>query len=333
LAGSLVDVHSHHYPTTYLDAVRREDSGFDHYVRDDGRIVVLQDKAVALAVPQPLPTMDDRLSKMDSAGVGLQVMSVSAPSVFRLPRDIRVPLTRDLNDELCDLTGEAQGRLKVFASLPLPDVEASLAEIDRVSGRDQVVGFAICTTIDRLTLDDERLAPVWEELDRRKAVVFVHPTTGCCTEGVREFALSLALDFLAETTNAIGRMIYSGSFERYEGINWIFTHLGGTVPFVFHRLDNYANQFPECREHIQAKPSEIVRRLNFDTVTTHPPALKCAVETLGPDRLLFGTDYPHVPGGLEVFVKTLESAGMSPAELDAVGSSNARRLLRLPPAG
>jgi predicted TIM-barrel fold metal-dependent hydrolase len=331
LAGSLVDVHSHHYPTMYLDAVRR-DSGFDHYVRDDGRLVVLQDKAVALAVPQPLPTMDDRLQKMDSAGVELQVMSISAPSVFRLPAAVRIPLTRDLNDELRELTGESRGRLKVFASLPLPDVEASLEEIARVSDADQVVGFAICTTIDRMTLDDPRLAPVWEELDRRKSVVFVHPTTGCCTEGVREFALSLALDFLAETTNAIGRMIYSGSFEKYQRIKWIFTHLGGTIPFVFHRLDNYATQFPECREHINAKPSEIVRRLYFDTVTTHPPALKCALETLTADRLLFGTDYPHVPGGLEVFVKTLGSVGMSDEELKAVGSSNARRLLGLPSA-
>lgn len=332
MAGSLVDVHSHHYPSAYLDAVRREGSGFDHYVRDDGRIVVLQDGAVALAVPQPLPAMDDRLAKMDSAGIEMQVMSVSAPSVFRLPPQVRVPLTRDLNDELRELTSAGGGRLKVFASLPLPDVDASLAEIERVAALDEVVGFAICTTIDRLTLDDRRLAPVFEELDRRGAVVFVHPTTGCCTDGVREFALSLALDFLAETTNAIGRMTYSGGFEAYAGINWIFTHLGGTIPFVFHRLDNYAAQFPECREHIQAKPSEIVRRLNFDTVTTHPPALECALRTLGADRLLFGTDYPHVPGGLDVFVDTLERAGLGTYELEAVGSANAKRLLGIAPA-
>jgi predicted TIM-barrel fold metal-dependent hydrolase len=329
--GSLVDVHSHHYPDSYLEAVRREGSGFDHYVRDDGRLVVLQDGAVALAVPQPLPSMAERVATMDAAGVDVQALSVSAPSVFRLARDVRVPLTRDLNDELCDLAASERGRLKVFASLPLPDVNAALAEVDRVASRPDVVGFAVCTTVDRMTLDDQAFAPLWGELSRRGAVVFVHPTTGCCTDGVREYALALALDFLAETTNAIGRMCYSGAFERYEGIRWIFTHLGGTVPFVFHRLDNYASQFPENRTHIAKKPSEIVRQLYVDTVTTHVPALRCAVETLPTDRLLFGTDYPHVPGGLDVFVRTLESVGVGDAALAAIGSSNARRLLGLPP--
>jgi predicted TIM-barrel fold metal-dependent hydrolase len=128
-------------------------------------------------------------------------------------------------------------------------------------------------------------------------------------------------------------MTYSGTFERYEGIRFIFTHLGGTIPFVFHRLDNYASQFPENRAHITARPSEIVRRLHFDTVTTHTPALRCAVDTLSADRLLFGTDYPHVPGGLEIFVKTLEGAGLGPDELEAVASTNARHLLGLGPAG
>ncbi|HXY44269.1 MAG TPA: amidohydrolase family protein, partial [Acidimicrobiales bacterium] len=289
----------------------------------------LQDKAVALAVPQPLPSPEDRMAKMDAAGVEMQVLSVSAPSVFRLPAELRRPLTRDLNDELGAMAAGSAGRLKVFASLPLPDVEDALEEIDRVAKHSEVVGFALCTTIDRRTLDDACFAPVWDELSRRQAVVFVHPTTGCCTEGVREYALALALDFLAETTNAIGRMSYSGAFERYDGIRWIFTHLGGTIPFVFHRLDNYASQFPENRANITARPSEIVRRLHFDTVTTHAPALRCAVDTLSADRLLFGTDYPHVPGGLEVFVKTLESIGLTPEELHAVGSSNARRLLRI----
>ena len=96
----LIDVHTHHYPQAYLEACRRPDSGFTHYIRDDGRIVVLQDGAVALAAPQPLPGTDARLSAMDSAGVRLQVLSISAPNVYALPRSLRVAVTRDCNDEL-----------------------------------------------------------------------------------------------------------------------------------------------------------------------------------------------------------------------------------------
>lgn len=323
----LIDVHSHHYPDAYLEACRRPDSGFDHYVRDDGRLVVLQDQAVAAAVPQPLPDISHRLGLMDDAGVAVQVLSISAPNVFRFPVDLRVPLTRDLNDELVAMASATSDRLRVFANLPLPDVDASLSELDRVLGRDGIVGVMVCTTIDRRTLDDQLFAPLWEELERRQAVVFVHPTTPCCTEGVRDFALSLALDFLAETTNAIGRLVYSGTFERYPGIRWIFSHLGGTTPFLVHRFDNYARQFPEARQHIAKEPSEYLRRLTFDTVTTHVEAMRCAFSTFDPSQFVFGTDYPHIPGGLRIFVETLQGAGLSPTDAERVGYRNAATLL------
>jgi len=326
-ATGLVDVHSHHYPDSYLEACRRPDSGLEHYVRDDGRLVVLQDGAVAAAVPQPLPSMDHRLAMMDEVDIDVQVMSVSAPNVFRLPPDLRVPLTRDLNDEFGELVEGSGGRLRFFASLPLPDVDASLAELDRVLDRPGVVGVMLCTTVDRRTLDDSHFAPLWEELSRRRAVAFVHPTTACCTEGLRDFALSLALDFLAETTNAIGRMIYSGGFERYAGIRWIFSHLGGTVPFVHHRFDNYAGQFPEIGRNITRRPSEQLRDLFFDTVSTHPAAMRCAFETFDISKFVFGTDYPHVPGGLRPFVETLRAAGLSAEDLARVSRHNAAELL------
>ena len=329
MTAGLIDVHSHHYPDSYLEACRRPESGLEHYIRDDGRLVVLQDGAVALAVPQPLPGMEHRLALMDEAGVDLQVLSVSAPNVFRLPAPLRVPLTRGLNDELDALAAASGGRLRYFANLPLPDVDASLAELDRVLRGPRAVGVMLCTTVDRRTLDDPLLAPVWEELSRRQAVVFVHPTTACCTEGLGDFALSLALDFLAETTNAVGRLLYSGTLERYPGIRWIFTHLGGTVPFVHHRFDNYAGQFPECRRHIARKPSEQLRELFFDTVSTHPAAMRCAFETFPASQFVFGTDYPHVPGALAVFVETLTAAGLSADDLAKVSRHNAVELLGL----
>lgn len=333
MTGGLVDVHSHHYPDAYLDACRRADSGFDWYLRDDGRLVVLQDGAVALAVPQPLPDRAHRLGMMDEAGIDVQVLSVSAPNVFRLPEPVRVPLTAALNDELADEAAGSHGRLRCFASLPLPDVDAARAEARRALALDGVVGLVVCTTIDRRTLDDPLFTPLWADLDEAGAVVFVHPTTGCCTEGVREFAMSLALDFLAETTNAIGRLVYSGTFERFPGIKWIFSHLGGTTPFLMHRFDNYFGQFPECRANIDRPPSEILRSVHFDTVTTNIPALRCALDTFAPDQLLFGTDYPHVPGGLQVFVDTLDraagDAGLDGGARSLVESGNATRLLGL----
>jgi predicted TIM-barrel fold metal-dependent hydrolase len=217
----------------------------------------------------------------------------------------------------------------VFASLPLPDVEASLEELDRVVGLPYVVGVVLCTTVDRRTLDDERFVPLMEQLSRHRTAVFCHPTVACCTDGLREYALALALDFLSETTNAVGRLVYSGTFDRFPGIRWIFTHLGGTVPFLVPRFDNYFRQFPECRENIDRPPSEIMRSLYFDTCTMHAPALRCTVDSFGVDHLVFGSDYPHVPGGIDRFVTILNSIGLTDDELAQIGRTNAQALLPL----
>jgi aminocarboxymuconate-semialdehyde decarboxylase len=312
-----------------MAACKRPDSGFTHYYRDDGRLIVLQDGAVGLAVPQPLPPLEHRIGMMDDAGVEVQVLSVSAPNVFRFPEPLRIPLTRDLNDEFSELAASSGGRLLAFASLPLPAVDAALEELDRALALPHIAGVTLCSNIDRVNLDDERFSPLWEELSRRGTTVFCHPTVACCTDGLREYAMSLAMGFMADTMFAVGRLAYAGTFDRFGGINWIFTHLGGTIPFVLPRYDNYYRQFPECREHIDRPPSEIMRGLYYDTCTMHAPALRCAVDTLGPERLLFGSDYPHVPGGIDRFVTVLNSVGLSDKELALIGRDTAAGLLGL----
>ena len=324
----LIDVHAHDYPETYLAACRRRDSGMESYVRDDGRLVILQDKAVALAAPQPMPTIDERLAAMDEAGVGIQVLSISAPNVYRFPRNWRASLTQDLNDELVSMAPASDFRLRTLLSLPLPDVDAALAELERSISQPGVAGVMLTTTIDRRTLDDEAFVPLLEELSRRECLVLVHPTTACCTEGIRDYALALGIDYLAETTLCIARLVYSGVMSSYPGIRWVFAHLGGTLPFLLHRLDNYYQQFPECRAKIDKPPSEILRRIYLDTVSTHVPALRCALETFGAEQLLFGTDYPHVPGGMTRLREALAAALGDESELELIGRRSPERLLR-----
>ncbi len=324
-----LDFHAHHYPVAYLDACRQHGSGFDHYYRSDGRLVVLQDGAVALAAPQPMPTLEERLQSMDASRIQMQVLSLSAPNVYRLPQPVRRNLAVEVNDEFVAMARESKRRLKVLASLPLPDVDSALNELDRVLAIDEVVGVILCTTIDRATLDDSRFEPLLAELSRRKCVVFVHASTPCCTDGVREYAMALALDYMAEVTNAIGRLVYSGTFTRHPGIRWVFSHVGGTAPYIIHRFDNYHQQFPECRAKEPRLPSEVLKSVFFDTVTTHAPALRCALDTFSAAQFVFGTDYPHVPGGMSRFVETLESAVASDSELQRIGWQNGAELINL----
>ena len=235
-----------------------------------------------------------------------------------------------VNDEFSQISARSRGRIRFLVTLPLPDVELALKELERADTLQGAVGVFLTSTIDRHTLDEALFAPLFEELARRKTTVLLHPTTGCCTEGVRDYALSLVVDFFAETTNCIARLLYSGALTQYEGINWIFSHLGGTLPFVLHRFDNYATQFPECREHLTGRPSELLRSVYFDTVSTHIPALRCAFDTFAASQFVFGSDYPHAPGGLSVFVRALGEVNLSQEAEEQVTWRTASRLFGLP---
>ena len=240
-------------------------------------------------------------------------------------------MTRDVNDSFSDLASGSGGRLRVFASLPLPDVDKTLSELDRAMALPNVVGVTLCSNIDGHTLDEELFTPLWEELSRRECTVFVHSTVPCSTEGLREYAMALAMGFMTDPLIALGRLMYSGTVDNYPGINWIFSHLGGALPFVLPRYDNYYAQFPECSEKIDRPPTEIVRDLYFDTVTMHAPALRCALETLEVGQLVFGSDYPHVPGGIDRFVEILNSTVSSEDDLESIGRRTAARLIGLDP--
>jgi predicted TIM-barrel fold metal-dependent hydrolase len=185
----------------------------------------------------------------------------------------------------------------------------------------------LCTNIDGWPLDDESFGPLLEELSRHETTVFVHGTVPCSTDGLREYAMSLAMGFMADPLTAVGRLTYSGTIDRFPGINWIFAHLGGTLPFVLPRYDNYYRQFPECREKIERPPSEIMRELYFDTVSMHPPALRCTLDTFSADQVVFGSDYPHVPGGIDRFVDVLHSVVLSEEELATIGWKTAAQLI------
>src|SRR5260221_5702085 len=120
---------------------------------------------------------------MDSVGVRVQVLSISPPNLYALPGSLRVAVTRDCNDELDAMAAAGNGRLRVFASVPLPDVDDALAEADRALGLPHTVGLMLCTTVARRTLDDPAFVSFWEHLSRRGPAFFVHPTPARRSQG------------------------------------------------------------------------------------------------------------------------------------------------------
>ena len=321
----IVDLHVHYYTDTYLRAVEDAPSTAVYRREHDGRFVCNWRSGVALTVPQPHPGVERRLELMDQTGIATQVLSIPSPSTYFLEPADADTLSRRVNEELAGLCRDHTGRFEALAAVPMHDTDRALSVLDHALDELEMSGVMILTNIDGMPLDDERFEPFWEVADERALLTYVHPTVPDAGH-LDDYALAIGVGFLADTNLALARLSFAGVFERYPRIRWVFSHLGGTLPFMFPRLDNYYRQFPECRERAPKSPTEYIRALLFDTASSHRPAIRCAVDTLGLDRLVFGSDYPHVPGGVEPFIGALNDV-TGGQDADAVLTGRARRLL------
>lgn len=321
----VIDLHVHYYTDSYVDAVKDAET-VNTYRREDGRLVAKWRSGVALTVVDPHPGPTERLEMMDELGIQTQVLSVPSPNSYFLPPDQAERLCWSVNSDFAEICRSHPQRFESLAMLPLHDVDRAIAVLDSALSDLGMKGAMILSNVDGVPLDDARFERFWEAANDLDLLVYVHPTVPDAAHH-DTYALAIAVGFLSETTLTVARLAYAGVFERYPRIRWVFSHLGGTLPFMLPRLDSYWRQFEDCREHCPKPPSEYVAGLFFDTASKHVPAIQCSVDTLGWDRLVFGSDYPHVPGGTGPYLDVLDTFDLAAGERASLLASRGQSLL------
>lgn len=316
-----IDIHGHFVDRHYLDELARL-LPLDVTTTDDGKTLLRHDGTTLAWTRPDMFDIDHRLRDMDKKGIGRRVLSLSTPGVYPWAAAAQVGIARHVNDTLARDCRAHPDRFAGLASLPLGDVEASLAEIDRAVGELGLQGVAIGSNIGGPPLNDPRFEPLWAKIDDMRLPVFEHPMFPRDTSDLREFELPLRVGLIFDTTLVATRLIYSGVFERHPHFPYILAHTGGALLMLLERLDNGFRLFPDCRRHISRPPSEYARRLYFDTCAFGRPALMLAVETVGAGQILFGTDDPFI-GADTAHVTDLPIAA---ADKAAILGGNATRL-------
>ena len=317
----IVDVHAHYHPRAYNEALSRlpERTGGTGFA--GGRHPVTDDSA----------HVDARLQMMSEAGVGIQVLSPAAGwAPYSESTDAAVEAARIVNDATAALANRMRERFRAFVSLPLPNVDASLRELER--GLDQLgmTGVNIHCSILNKPVVEPAFLPIYEELNRRKAVVLFHPTgNGICSPLVTEFGLSGAIGTSLEDTTVALHLIARKIPSTFPDITFIVPHLGGPLAMLLERLDN---QFSMASRELPEPPSVTARRFYYDTVGhgSHA-ALLCAWKAFGADHLVPGSDFP-VLLSYESYARTfawIREVGLPEADVEQILERNAPRVLGL----
>ena len=270
------------------------------------------------------------LELMDRCSIETSMLSISSPGVHFGDDTAARRLAREVNEAGAEAVREHPGRFGLFASLPLPDVDGALEEIAYAYDTLHADGVILETNTHGTYLGDPDLEPVWAELDRRRAVVFLHPTSPVCWERSALGRPRPMIEFIFDTARTVTDLLMAGTLDRHRDLTVIVPHCGGALPVLADRIDGFMRMFmPEGTEAPGAV--EQLRRLHYDLAgPALPRQLPALLSLVGSDRLLYGSDHCWTPAAeVEAHVAGLDAA---PAPDGAAGwraltTANARRIL------
>jgi predicted TIM-barrel fold metal-dependent hydrolase len=303
-----IDVHQHYSSPAYFDLLTRKNA-----------ITVNQFRNYS-------PSRN--LEEMEKAGITTAMLSPTAPAVWFGDVEEARRAARELNEyAAAKMVGEYKGRFGLFATLPMPDVDGTLAEIAYAYDTLKVDGVAFLTSYDNVWLGDKKFDPIFDELNRRNAVVYTHPLEASCCKNPIPGVTAQTLEYPTDTTRIIMNLIVSNTATRCPNIKFIFSHAGGTLVSIAQRfLGNQVtadglSKTPDANSRLYH-----VRRFYYDTAGSANPVQMQSLKLLVPSsQIVFGTDFPF--GNTAATATGVQTSGLTAEELRGIFHDNAAKFL------
>ena len=267
-------------------------------------------------------TLDD----MNRAGTATAILSATTPQVSFLDADLAKKFARENNEYAAKLSDENKGRFDSFAMLPLQNIDDALREIEYSMDVLKADGIGLLTSYGDKWLGHPYFAPVMEELNRRKAILYTHPTAANCCQNLLPDTPPTVIEYGTDTSRTIVNIIFSGTAARTPNIKYIFSHAGGTIPFLTERLQMMPVLDPKLQARVPNGVMHELQRFYYDTAwTSNPYALSSLLQLVKKDQVLYGSDYPYRTS--EDNMKGLIAYGFSQSDLQQITRNNAVKLI------
>ena len=299
-----IDIHHHVVPPAYVDAVKDREG-------------------VAAPKWSPQASIED----MDMNGIATSVVALIQPGAYFYDVELDRRLSTQSNEYVAKMVQTYPGRFGSFATLPLMDVPGSLKEIEYAMDTLKADGIGLMTSYGTKYLGDKHFWPIWEELNRRGAAIYVHPLMPeCCKNPFPEVPPS-AIEYATDTTRTIASMLFGGAANKFPNIKWIWSHSGGTMPFLWSRFTRQEVDMKEkAKEVLPNGVLAEVKRFHYDTAQGHHEGAMAALRALIPtSQIMFGSDFPYRKGA-EV-KDGLAARSFTAEERMAIDRGNALRIM------
>ncbi|MDB5544179.1 MAG: hypothetical protein JWO64_1328 [Hyphomicrobiales bacterium] len=266
------------------------------------------------------------IEDMDRAGVDVTILSVTTPGIWFGDVARARRMARYTNDYGAKLATSHVGRFGQFVAIPLPDADGSMKEIEYGLDTLKADGVALFTSYDGKWLGDPAFDAVFQELNRRKAVVYVHPTSPACCVNTLPYIPDAMIEYGTDTTRAIVNYIFLGAARRYPDVKMIWSHAGGSMPYMIERFDQ-SEKLPSVRANVPEGFRAEARKFYYDTAQSSNEVAMGGLRKVVPvSQIVFGTDVPFRT--CVEHVKALEANGVfSEDELKGIWRGNAQRVI------
>lgn len=312
----IIDVHSHMILPSYLEGLKQ----------------MHVDPEAEDGFPSPVWTLEQHLQFMQETGITKTILSLSSPHIHHGDDAKARQLARQINEETAAICQKYPDKFNYAAVLPLPDVHGSLDEIQYNYDKLGAVAVKAASNNHGVYLGDERLDPVFAELNRRQAVVIIHPTR---PEAVPEHVFTAGpiplFEFIADTTRTVIDLIAKGTLEKYPQVKVVVPHCGSFLPFLVQRLEGITKILADKKRMAPINVQAGMKNLYFDVAgMALPVALPSLLKITTPDHLFYGSDYPYTPDAMiQKLLKDLEDYEPIQPYLQDILANNAKKLFHL----
>ena len=334
-----IDVHNHLLPDPYVDLLLEWDTPVGLTADGDQLYMVHRRSGTAsVAAGNRIPVNEGfvdvgaRLEWMDDHDVDRTLVSVSTPNPLddAFTTEQSTELIRAINDGYADLQSRYPDRIAGLGMLPLRDPEAAVAEVDRIAADLDLCGIALPTSVNGRKLSSPELRPVFDRVDETGLTAFVHPHGNALSDELNddESFLNPLVIFPTETTFQVVRLIYDGFFDRHD-FDVVLSHMGGALLQLAGRFERGRSEIDDPAARPDRPVLEYVQQFYYDCISFHRPALRAAIDTVGVDHFVFGTDFPFDEEDTLTIVSDVEAVVPDTDDRERIMQGTARELFDL----